>query len=281
MSGEPDVRRDRPKLLLRVAVVLGAPPAVLTARPRPRRPFWGPVLRRALLHFVPIATAVTVGFGVSYLAVLEMAQRSAFSPQADSAAQAADRLNAGAPPQAVVPHYAIDVGTSRYPYLLVYDDTGQLLASSARLDGQHLALPAAVFDYVRTGQEHHDATWYAVYAGPAPWIVWMPRSDLSSAVVIERWSGGFVVAGRSMDGPAVEFALAWAVTLVFTALACLGIGVARPMEARPPPPGNGGDGGPDRDPPAPRRPRTRRFHGFRPIVRRRRRSRPRTRTPGS
>lgn len=155
MSGAPGVRRDRPGLLLRFAVLLGAPPAVLTAEPRAQSgPFWGPILGRAGMLFAPVAVAATVGFGLE----------------------------------------------------------------------------------------------------------------------------GFVLAKRSAAEPAGEFAVAWALTLVATAAACLVIGVVHPLGPRPwPPDGGGGDGGPDRDRRPPARPPGHRAHGFRPVVRTRRRSRPRSR----
>lgn len=279
MSGARGVGRSRPNILLRFAVLLGAPPAVLTAEPRtPSGPFWGPALRRAGLLFVPIAVAATVGFGLVYLVVLDMSFRSAFTPQAQTAAEAAARLDGGAAPESVLPPYDVDMGSSLYPYLVVYDGSGHPLATSVRLDGRQPVLPAAAFDYARTGVERHDSTWYAVFAGPAPWIVWTPRVGVNSAVVIQPWSGGFVVAGRSMDGPAVDFVLAWAATIAATAGACLVLGLLHPLEPRPPASGGGGGGGgPERDPTPPPRPRQRRPHGFRPVVRTRRRSRPRSR----
>jgi hypothetical protein len=279
MSGAPGVRRDRPRLLLRLAVLLGAPPAILTTEPRaPSGPFWGPVVRRAALLFAPIAVAATAGFGLVYLITLDTTFRSAFSPQVQIAAEAAARLDAGATPESVLPTYSVDMARTRYPYLIVYDQAGQPVAASVQLEGRQPAPPAAAFEYARTGVEHHDSTWYAVYAGPTPWIVWTPRPDVSSAVVIQPWSGGFVLAGRSPDPPAGGFAVAWALTLVVTATACLVLGVVHPLGPRPASPGGDGGGGPDRDPSPPPRPRGRRTHGFRPIVRTRRRSRPRSRT---
>lgn len=263
-------------------MLLGAPPAVLTTVPRPPGgPFWTPILRRAIPLFVPIAVAVTAGFWLLYLVSLDTSFRSAFTPQAQTAAESAARLDAGADPGSVLPGYRVDMARSLYPYVIVYDASGQPLAGSATLDGRTPALPAGVLDYVRTGVDRHDGTWYPVLTGPTPWIVWMPGAGVSSAAVVQQWSGGFVVAGRTTDGPAGEFVLAWALTLFATAVACLLVGVVHPSRPSPPPPPGGGDdggGGPDRQPTPPRQPHARRSHGFRPIVRPpRRRSRPRSR----
>src|SRR2546430_6249187 len=195
MSGAPGVRRSRPRLLLGFAVRVGAPPAILTAVPRrPAGPFWAPILRRAAPLFVPIAVAVTAGFWLVYLVTLDTSFRSAFTPQAQTASESAARLDAGAAPASVIPAYRIDMARSLYPYVIVYDASGQPVAASATLDGRPPALPAGVLDYVRTGVERHDATWYAVLTGPAPWIVWTPQPGVTGAVVVQAWSGGVVVA---------------------------------------------------------------------------------------
>ncbi len=277
MSRAQGVPRRRPGLLLRLAVLLGAPPAVLTTEPATASaPLWGPIMRRASLLFAPIAVAVTAGYWLTYVVAFDTAFRSAFSPQAQTAVDAAARLDAGADPMSVLPAYRIDMSRSLYPYLAVYDRAGVPLASTVELDGRQPVLPSAVFDYARTGVERHDATWYAVYAGPAPWIYWTPRPGLTSAVVVQPWSGGFVIVGRSAEGPAGELAVAWALTLAATAAACLLMGVIHPMHAPPASGGGGGGEGPERDPQPPTRPRERRHRGLRPLVRRRQPARPRS-----
>lgn len=266
----------RPGMLVRFAVLLGGPPELLTSVPRrSTEPFWGPLLRRAALLFVPIAVAVTAGVWLTFAATWGLSYRTAFEPQTQLAADAAVRLDAGETPSAVLPSYRVDAGVSAYPYLVVTDPFGQVLASSADLDGAPLALPAGLLDYASTGVERSQPDWYAVYAGPAPWVMWTPRSGATSALVVQRWSGGYVVAGRSAEPPTGEFALIWTLTLLATAAICLMIGLVHPMPSRPPPPPD--DGGPDRDPEPRPHPRERRPLGFRPLLRPRRRSRPRSR----
>jgi hypothetical protein len=277
MSGATGGQPSRRKLLLRFAVLLGAPPAVLTTEPRtPSEPFWGPMLGRAASLFGPIATAVTVGFVLTYLVLWDVSSRSAFSPQALTVSSAAARLDAGAAPDSVLPAYRIDVAQSAYLFVAVYDVSGQPLASSGLLDGRPPDLPTSVFAYARTGVDEHDDTWDPIYAGAQDWVLWSPRRGVTSAIVIQPWASGFVVAGRSAGGPAGELAVAWALTLVATAMACLFVGLVLPLHTQPPPPwrGDGGDD-PEPGPIAPPGPRHRRSHGFRPAPPRRRPTRPR------
>jgi hypothetical protein len=273
MSGEAHAPR---RLLLRFAVLLGAPPAVLTTRPRPRATFWRPVLARAGLVFAPIAVAVVAGFLLASLVLQDTTDRSAFVPQVVTARDAAARLDAGAPPASVVSARAVDLADSLHPFVVVLDPAGRPLASSALLDGRPPLVPAGLVDYARTGVDHHDSTWSIVSGGREPWVMWTPRSGVASAVVVARWRDGFVVAGRSADSPAGHLVLAGALTLVATAAACLVVGLVSPMPRKPPPPGgDDGGGGPGRDPVPPwPRPHERRQHGFRPILRPRPRARP-------
>jgi hypothetical protein len=262
-------------LLRRFAVLLGAPPAVLTVEPREGETrYWGPILKRAAVHFVPIATAVTIVVWLAYAGLLVTSFRTAFQPQTWLAADAAARLDAGATAQSVLPAYRIDLAVSGYPFVMVYDASDQLVASSATLDGREPVLPGGVLDYARSGVERHDGTWYAAYAGDAPWIFWTPRQGASTAVVVQRWSGGYVVAGRSAEAPTAVFAIAWTLALAATAAVCLLIGVLHPLTGPQPSGGGGGGGGPEMGPPPAPRPRQRHSHAFRPPLVRRRRSRP-------
>jgi hypothetical protein len=286
MSGEAHAPRRR-RLLLRFAVLLGAPPAVLTTRPRPGQPLWRPVLARAGLVFAPIAVAVVAGFLLAALVLQDTTDRSAFVPQVGTAQDAAARLDAGAPPASVVSARVVDLADSLYPFVMVLDVAGRPLASSALLDGRPPLVPAGIVDFARTGVDHHDSTWSIVSGGREPWVMWTPRSGVTSALVVVRWRDGFVLAGRSADSPAGRLVLAGALTLIATAAACLVVGLVDPMPRKPPPPGgdDGGGGSPGRDPVPPwPRPHERRRHGgwLREVSRRRSRSASRAgRRPGT
>ena len=81
----------------------------------------------------------------------------------------------------------VDIARSLSPFLIVFNNQGQPLGSSAQLDGQTPTPPKGVFDYVRQhGQER---------------VTWQPKPGVRIAAVIERVNGpqpGFVLAGRNM-----------------------------------------------------------------------------------
>jgi hypothetical protein len=108
-----------------------------------------------------------------------------------------------------VPSAKVDLARSLAPYLIVFDEAGQPLASSAELDGQVPPLPTGVLDRARAVGEHR--------------VTWQPRPDVRSAAVIVHHAGprpGFVLVGRSLreverrvDGLTLMVGLAWAATL--------------------------------------------------------------------
>jgi hypothetical protein len=84
----------------------------------------------------------------------------------------------------------VDLRRSLSPFLIVYDDKGQPVGSTAQLDGQTPTPPSGVFDFVRTHGEER-ISWQPIGRGRGVRI----------AAVVERVNGtqpGFVLSGRSM-----------------------------------------------------------------------------------
>ena len=133
-------------------------------------------------------------------------------PQIQMAQDAASAISAGQNLSMVVPAGQVEISRSLAPYLIVYDDSGNVLASSALLDGQSPRLPAGVFDYVRQHGEDR--------------ITWQPREGVRQATVITRYAGntsGFVLAGRSLrevevriDQSELMVGIAWALIIFST-----------------------------------------------------------------
>jgi hypothetical protein len=71
--------------------------------------------------------------------------------------------------------------------MIVYDDAGNVLASSVVLHGVTPDLPAGVLDYTRAYGEDR--------------VTWQPEEGVRIAAVVVRYEGtqsGFVLAGRSL-----------------------------------------------------------------------------------
>ncbi len=122
-----------------------------------------------------------------YAVVQQDLREGANDPQIQMAEDAAAQLGAGQPVQAVVPRQTVDIATSLAPFMIVFDNNGNPIASSARLNGQIPAIPSGVFDSVRQNGEDR--------------ITWQPQPEVRSAIVVTQFKGaqsGFVVAGRSL-----------------------------------------------------------------------------------
>jgi hypothetical protein len=102
------------------------------------------------------------------------------------------------------------------PYLMVFDTSSRLVASSVTLHGGPPPFPSSVFEQVR-GRVAQDR------------ITWQPEAGVRSAVVVQAWRDGYVVAGRSLrlveervDRLSLLTGVAWLLTLGATAVAALG-----------------------------------------------------------
>ena len=180
----------------------------------------GGLVRRALVLWVPIAVAVTGVSAVVYGAVQQDLRQGANDPQIQMAEDAAARLEGGGEPGGVIPTDKIEIGESLKPYVMVFDRAHRLVASSAVLHGGPPPFPASVFDQLRDGRQDR--------------ITWQPEIGVRSAVVVQAWRDGFVVAGRSLRLVEEREAqiklltgLVWALTLGATAVAAITVAAVR------------------------------------------------------
>jgi hypothetical protein len=172
-------------------------------------------LARVVSRWLVIAVVVTGLSGLVYLAVQQNYRMNANDPQIQMAEDAVAALASGQAPEAVAPKGPVDIANSLAPWLAVYDDGGQALASSGQFRGQAPVLPRGVFDYARSrGQDR---------------LTWQPELGVRQAVVVARYSGarasGFVVAGRSLreaekrvDQLTLIVGLGWLATLAAATL---------------------------------------------------------------
>jgi hypothetical protein len=147
-------------------------------------PAWAAVLTRAVAIWLPIAAATTGLTVIVYGAVQQNLRLTTDDPQVALAQRTAARLDAGTPPAAAVPAEQVDLARSLDPFVLVFDTSGHVLASSATLHSQVPDYPMGVFDTVRARGEDR--------------VTWQPENGVRNATVAVAWQGGFVIAGRSL-----------------------------------------------------------------------------------
>jgi hypothetical protein len=142
-------------------------------------------MRRTVAIFLPVAVLATLTCGLVYLEVQQALRSGANDPQFQVAEDAASRLDTGVSPAAVVgPGDSVDLASSLAPFVIVFDRNGRILATNATLDGGQPAPPRGVLDAARPGSPNA--------------VTWQPRGGVRIASVTVSWSGGTVLAGRSL-----------------------------------------------------------------------------------
>jgi hypothetical protein len=167
-------------------------------------------IKHILRQWLPLAVVVTAVCGLVYLAVQQDLRQSANDPQIQMAEDAAAALGNGAAVEAIVPVEKVAIEHSLAPFVMVFNDRGDVVGSSATLHGKTPQLPAGILDYVRGHGEDR--------------VTWQPEPGVRIAAVVDRFQGsqpGFVLAGRSLrevevreDNAELEAGAAWIVTMV-------------------------------------------------------------------
>jgi hypothetical protein len=139
---------------------------------------------KIIMSWLPLAL-ITAGLcGLVYLTIQQSLRMGANDPQIQVAEDAAGALNGGASLYSVVPATKVELATSLAPFIIVFDDSGKVLVSSATLHGSVPVYPSGVLDYTRQHGEDR--------------VTWQPENGVRMATVVVRYDKGFVLAGRSL-----------------------------------------------------------------------------------
>jgi len=170
----------------------------------------------ALLYWLPLALAITLLSGLVYAAVQQDMRQGANDPQIQMAEDAARVLSRGESPASLPFGAPVDIASSPAPFMIVFDDAGRPLASSALLHGAVPSLPPGVLAFAKAYGEDR--------------VTWQPEPDVRQAMVVAPYtsiaSSGFVAAGRSLREVerrerrlTEQVFLAWMITLGSTLIA--------------------------------------------------------------
>jgi len=141
-----------------------------------------PILLYNALILAALSTVLSFGLAVIPHQILRL---GANDPQVEITGNLKAALQQGADPSSLIAKEPIDMRESLSPFAMVFDEQGNLLASSARLHGSSPIPPAGVFDYARKHGEER--------------VTWQPQPGVRIATVIRHVApGGFILAGRNM-----------------------------------------------------------------------------------
>jgi hypothetical protein len=88
---------------------------------------------RVIKKWLPLAIATAGLCGLVYLTVQQSLRMGANDPQVQMAEDAASALASGANVGTLVPSTKLDIANSLAPFIMVFDDSENVLASSATL----------------------------------------------------------------------------------------------------------------------------------------------------
>jgi hypothetical protein len=142
------------------------------------------IILRILKKWLPLAVATAGLCGLIYLTVQQSLRMGANDPQIQMAEDAASKLEGDASLDSILPANQVELTTSLAAFLMVFDDSGNLLSSSAVLHGQVPVYPSGVLEYTRQHGEDR--------------VTWQPEPGVRMATVVQRFNKGFVMAGRSL-----------------------------------------------------------------------------------
>ncbi len=184
----------------------------------------GRLVRLALPAFATAVVTLTMACGLGYAVVQQALRSGANDPQLQLSEDGARALDGGAAPSSLVgPGSAaaglagaalVDPAVSLAPFVVVYDASGAPLAANATLDGGTPKPPDGVLETARSSGIDK--------------VTWQPEAGVRIAAVVVRWSGGTVLAGRSLrnveeqeDRTLLLAGAAWLAGLVLIAVAAI------------------------------------------------------------
>ena len=142
------------------------------------------IIIKILKRWLPLAIATAGLCALVYVTVQQSLRMGANDPQIQMAEDAASQLNAGISMDSVIPSNKVEISESLAPFLMVFDESGKTLASSATLHGALPAYPVGVLDYARQNGQNR--------------VTWQSEAGVRMATVVVSYNNGFMLAGRSL-----------------------------------------------------------------------------------
>jgi hypothetical protein len=163
--------------------------------------------------FKILALVITLLCGVIFGVSHQIYRSIANDPQTQLSEDMANYLSSGKEVMDVMPKLDVDIAKNSVWFLSIYKESGEVLASNAKLEGQTPVLPNGVLENAKQKGQNR--------------VTWEPAAGVRIAAVVTPYNGGYVLAGRSLreiDSRIVMMGkmigLGWAVSLIVTFAGC-------------------------------------------------------------
>jgi hypothetical protein len=140
-----------------------------------------------VISHLAAAVVTTVLIMVIYISVQQNYRMDANDPQVAIANNIGTCLDNGESVQPYLAKTDVDIKNDLSPFVCLLDAKGQVVNSTATLDGHLIHLPSGLFDHVNKNGEEQ--------------VTWQPRKDVRIALVVNKVHANniaFVAVGRSL-----------------------------------------------------------------------------------
>jgi len=174
---------------------------------------------KVIINWLPFGITVTLTAFLVYGAVQQSYRSNANDPQIQISEDLAGRLSEGADPSALLAGVTnIDISKSLAPFAVIFDNAGNIVASSGNLHGNKMpSPPPGVLENAKTNGQNR--------------LTWQPEPKVRVAIVVTYFkigtdTNGFILAGRSLreielreKNLVLQVFMWWGIALITTIIA--------------------------------------------------------------
>ncbi|MCX6726358.1 MAG: hypothetical protein NTY75_00885 [Candidatus Shapirobacteria bacterium] len=141
-------------------------------------------MNRKKLTVVGCLLGITIFWLGIYIIGQQIRRQKANQPQIIMVETAKEKLANGAEITSVVPVKTIDMAASLEPFMIIFNENGEVATASVRLDGKTPTVPKGVLNYAKSKGVDK--------------ITWQPKAGVRNAIVVKPYPHGWILAGRSL-----------------------------------------------------------------------------------
>jgi hypothetical protein len=175
------------------------------------------ILKKAVKNWLLLVVVITLLLGINYIVIQQNLRLSGNDPQIQMALDSVLAFEAGLPVDQILPDKKVDIAKSLSPFMIIYDLSGNVIASNAVLHNQTPLLPEGVLSYADQHGENR--------------ITYQPEPGVRSAVVImpiNSETAAYILVGRSLREVesrisllTTQIGLGWGLSLFISLIATL------------------------------------------------------------
>lgn len=147
-------------------------------------------MKRKNLTVVGCLVGITIFWLGIYIVGQQIRRQAANQPQMEMVEVAKEKLANGGEITSVVPPKTVDMATSLEPFMIIFNENGEVATASVRLDGKTPTIPKGVLDYAKSNGINK--------------VTWQPQAGVREATVVIPYPHGWILAGRSLTAVETE-----------------------------------------------------------------------------